>query len=146
MARAPAPPRPNPPPQDSTVALGRPQKGERLTHKEAQARAPAPPGSFVFDSRPVTAPVRDVWLENRGTSSVLTIIIEDQNDETSDFVVPFLFAGAQLPVRFSFVCHFKGGKLFQASAAGRACFSGQTSPVRQLKLSGPQLEGREQHV
>lgn len=91
--------------------------------------------NFKFDGRAVTAPVRDVWLENRGTGSVLTIIIEDQNDETSDFITPFLFAETQLPVRFSYVCRFKGGKLFQANAAGRACFSGQTSPVRQLKLS-----------
>ncbi|MFT8369276.1 MAG: hypothetical protein ABF646_11055 [Acetobacter papayae] len=105
------------------------------------ARAPAPPqqtatsDNFKFDGRAITAPVRDVWLENRGTGSVLTIIIEDKGNETSDFITPFLFAGIQLPVRFSFVCHFKGGKLFQANAAGRACFSGQTSPVRQLKLS-----------
>lgn len=116
------------------------------------ARAPASPqqtitaDNFKFDGRAVTVALRDIWLENRGAGGVLTIILEDESDETSDFITFFLLAETQLPVRFAFVCHFKGGKLFQASAAGAACFSGQTSPVRQLKLSGPQQEGRERHV
>lgn len=159
MAKAPAPPRPNPPTRAETDKLyGRPRKGEttqqiKTRHETghqsrelAQGAASAIPGSFIFDDRPITVSVRDIWLESRAAGCSLTIIIEDQSDETSDFIAPFLLAGIQLPVRFTFVCHFKGGKLFQASAAGRACFSGQTSPVRQLKLSALQQEGREQHA
>lgn len=139
MAKAPSPPRPNPPPRSEPYE---PSFLFRLLNRLCGVRPDNLQAELEKNfHRQSSVVATDAWLEPLNDGSRLMIICNDHQGSTSEFITLLLIGETKIPVRFSFCSYFKTGKLFQASALGSACFSNPPLPVRQLRLSNPRMEG-----